>query len=159
MRVIWIDDVSNITWAAEQDAIVYKLMNQYGFSRLEITPTRIFVENPYDKCMEAEKWSKGVEHEYGFASPFGLEERNGYLAIVKNARCFVGYTRKAINFAEVIGCRDLVLGCPRNRNILKDTDLEIEVRFLRKIGDHAAKCGTIIGMETNPPIYNTNFFQ
>lgn len=41
--------ISNISWSAEQDSQVYELMQKHGFSGLEIAPTRIFPENPYDK--------------------------------------------------------------------------------------------------------------
>lgn len=34
--------ISNIGWDAEQDEAVYRLMGAYGFSGLEIAPTRIF---------------------------------------------------------------------------------------------------------------------
>lgn len=33
----------------------------------------------------------------------------------------------------------------------------VAVSFFREIGDYAASKGTIIGVEANPPIYNTNY--
>lgn len=45
--------VSNIGWQAEDDREIYALMKEYGYSGLEIAPTRIFPENPYDRLTEA----------------------------------------------------------------------------------------------------------
>lgn len=41
--------LSNIGWDAEYDRQVYELMKRHGFTGLEIAPTRIFPETPYDK--------------------------------------------------------------------------------------------------------------
>lgn len=71
----------------------------------------------------------------------------------------IDYTKSAINFAEAIGCNNLVFGCPRNRNMPDGVDPAIAVRFFKKIGDYAADHHTIIGMEANPTIYNTNFIN
>ena len=69
----------------------------------------------------------------------------------------VEYTKKAIDFASVIGCRNLVFGCPRNRNLPEGKDGDSAVEFFKKIGDYAASKNTIVGMEANPTIYNTNY--
>ena len=61
--------ISNIGWAEENDATVYDLMKKYGFRGLEIAPTRIFSERPYDMNSEAEAWSKKLKSEYGFCIP------------------------------------------------------------------------------------------
>ena len=69
----------------------------------------------------------------------------------------VEYTKKAIDFASVIGCRNLVFGCPRNRNLPEGKDGDSAVEFFKEIGDYAASKNTIVGMEANPTIYNTNY--
>ena len=38
--------VSNIAWEPAEDGAVYALMRKYGFSGLEIAPTRIFETAP-----------------------------------------------------------------------------------------------------------------
>ena len=50
--------ISNIGWLSKQDSRVYEMMKKYGFSGLEIAPTRIFPENPYDHLKEAGEWGK-----------------------------------------------------------------------------------------------------
>ena len=151
--------ISNIGWKAEADDFVYDAMKTLGFTGLEIAPTRIFPISPYDKCSEASLWASSL----GFVIPsmqsiwngrteqlFGSDEERKYL---------LEYTKKAVDFASAIGCKNLVFGCPRNRSIPSEGNPSVAVDFFRTIGDYAALHGTVIGMEANPPIYNTNFIN
>ena len=155
--------ISNIGWTKEQDEAVYSLMQKYRYKGLEIAPTRIFPESPYEKKDEAKIWAESLKNKYGFEVPsmqsiwygrqeklFGTEEERLYL---------IEYTKRAIDFAEAIGCKNLVFGCPRNRYLPEGVSSEIAVAFFRKIGDYAAEHGTRIGMEANPTIYNTNYIN
>ena len=56
--------ISNIAWKAGQDQTVYKMMQTYGFTGLEIAPTRIFPENPYQDLEAAKEWAKSLTEEY-----------------------------------------------------------------------------------------------
>jgi len=49
--------ISNIAWSADQDKDVYELMKKYGFSGLEIAPTRIFPVAPYEDLNAAAVWA------------------------------------------------------------------------------------------------------
>lgn len=155
--------ISNIGWAKENDTSVYNLMKKYGFHGLEIAPTRIFTELPYDKKEEAEEWSLDIKNEYGFSVSsmqsiwFGRQEKIFGCDEERNA--LLEYTKKAIDFASNIGCENLAFGCPRNRNLPDDADESVAVVFFKELGDYAYSKGTVIGMEANPPIYNTNFIN
>lgn len=155
--------ISNIGWKAENDLKVYEIMKKYGYSGLEIAPTRIFPNKPYDQNEKAKIWSKEIKQKYALdissmqsiwygcqECVFGTEEERMFLQ---------EYTKKAIDFAAVIKCKNLVFGCPRNRNIFKDEDYKIGVSFFRELGDYAFKMGTVIGLEANPIIYHTNFIN
>ena len=154
---------SNIGWTAEHDAQVYALMKEYGFQGLEIAPTRIFSELPYDKNTEAGAWSQNIRNEYGFSVPsmqsiwYGRQEK--IFGSDEERNILLEYTKKAIDFAVAIGCKNLVFGCPRNRNIPEGADENIAVAFFKELGDYACSKGTAIGMEANPPIYNTNYIN
>ncbi len=155
--------ISNIAWEFTDDSYVYELMKKNDYTGLEIAPTRIFPENPYDKLSEAADWSSKLKDDYGFVVPsmqsiwFGRKEN--IFGSDEERRALLGYTRKAIDFAVAIGCRNLVFGCPRNRNMPDGADPEIAIAFFRDLGDYAASKGTCIGMEANPPIYNTNYMN
>ncbi|NLG05124.1 MAG: sugar phosphate isomerase/epimerase [Clostridia bacterium] len=155
--------ISNIGWDATNDMVVYELMKKYGYSGLEIAPTRIIPENPYDNLKVAESWAKELNIKEGFTVPsmqsiwFNCQEK---LFGSKEERQFlVNYTKKAIDFAEVIGCKNLVFGCPRNRNLPEGVDTLVAAVFFKELGDYAAEHHTVIGMEANPPIYNTNYIN
>ena len=155
--------ISNIGWDASKDATVYDLMKQYGYSGLEIAPTRIFSEIPYEHMKDAKEWAERLKKSEGFTVPsmqsiwFGRQEK--IFGTSEERQILLEYTKKAIDFAESIGCENLVFGCPRNRNIPEDADPSIAVAFFKELGDYAAEHNTVIGMEANPPIYNTNYIN
>lgn len=155
--------ISNIGWMEEQDEVVYSLMKKYGFEGLEIAPTRIFPEMPYDRLDLAADWVEKLRTRYGFTVPsmqsiwfrreeklFGTEEERNIL---------INYTKKAIDFAAAIHCGNLVFGCPRNRFVPDGANLEIGIQFFKTLGDYAAEKGTVIGIEANPTIYGTNYIN
>ena len=154
---------SNIGWIDAQDEYVYSLLSENGYSGLEIAPTRIFPDSPYSQIDSAAKWAADLKKTNGFTVPsmqsiwFGRSEK--IFGSSEERRTLVDYTKKAIDFAAAIGCGNLVFGCPRNRSFDEGTDLQTGVEFFREIGDYAAANGTIVGMEANPPIYNTNYIN
>ncbi len=161
--------VSNIAWTKEQDRDVFERMHALGFEGLEIAPTRIFPEAPYEKLPEAAAWAGTLQGEVGFTVPsmqsiwYGRSER--LFGDPAEREILLDYTKSAISFAAAIGCGNLVFGCPRNRNIPEErlrevprTQLEEEaISFFRAIGEEACRQGTVIGMEANPAMYHTNF--
>lgn len=155
--------ISNIAWSAESDELVYEIMKKNKANGLEIAPTRIFSENPYDKLEAAQKWAAEIKKKYRFSIPsmqsiwYGRQE--SIFGSPEDRRILFEYTVKAIDFAAAIGCKNLVFGCPRNRNMPEGADETPAVKFFRSIGDYAAQKGTVIGMEANPPIYNTNYIN
>jgi hypothetical protein len=155
--------ISNIGWTEKDDEVVYHFMKEYGYSGLEIAPTRIFPVSPYNHLEEAGVWSKILYQKYGFIISsmqsiwYGRQEK--IFGAEEERQLLLEYTKQAINFAHVIGCKNLVFGCPRNRVLPKDGDWKIAVEFFKELGDYALSKNTVIGMEANPPIYNTNFIN
>lgn len=155
--------ISNIAWGTEYDLDVYRLMEQYSFNGLEIAPTRIFPQTPYEKLKEARKWSTFLRNTYGFEIPsmqsiwYGRKEN--IFTSMRERDVLLDYTIQAVDFAAVIGCRNLVFGCPRNRNLPEGANADTAVEFFKELGDYAYEKGTVIGLEANPPIYNTNYIN
>ena len=155
--------ISNIAWSKEDDERVYALMKKYGYSGLEIAPTRIIPENPYADLESAKKWSEELKKEYDFSIPsmqsiwYGRQEK--IFGTAEERAILLSYTRKAIDFAVAVGCRNLVFGCPRNRNLPEGADLSTAISFFKELGEYARSRGTTIGMEANPTIYNTNYIN
>lgn len=155
--------ISNIAWDKENDEKVYLLMKKNGFLGLEIAPTRIFPENPYSKLKEAKEWKNEIFEKYGFKISsmqsiwYGRKER--IFGSKEERSVLLDYTKKSIDFANVIECKNLVFGCPKNRNLLEGEASEVAIDFFRELGEYAYKAGTTIGMEANPTIYNTNYIN
>lgn len=155
--------ISNIGWESKDDSLVYDLMKKHGFAGLEIAPTRIFPDAPYDRNTEAEVWREELERDYGFAvssmQSIWYGRKENIFGTVEERQILVDYTKKAIDFAATIHCNNLVFGCPRNRNMPVNADASSAVSFFKELGDYAAEHGTTIGMEANPSIYNTNYIN
>lgn len=156
--------ISNIAWTAQEDSAVYALMKKYGYTGLEIAPTRIFEEAPYEKSAEdIRNWQSELARQYGFIVPsmqsiwFGRSEK---LFADASQRSFLfDYTKKAIDFADAAGCKNLVFGSPKNRAMPVNADKKVGVAFFKELGAYAAAHHTAVGMEPNPAIYNTNYIN
>lgn len=159
--------ISNIAWTAENDEQIYQFMRYYGYDGLEIAPTRIFPIHPYIHIEEASAWSEKIRMQYGFTISsmqsiwYGKTEKIFKADDERNK--LIQYTKQAVDFAEAIGCNNLVFGCPKNRVISDELSLtqteKVSFDFFRSIGDYAYRRNTFIGMEANPPIYQTNFIN
>lgn len=155
--------ISNIAWDYTQNEQIYGLMKKYAFSGLEIAPTLIFPENPYSQITNAKKWADEIKSKYNFIVSsmqsiwYGRQEM--IFGSESERRFLIEYTKEAINFAEAIGCKNLVFGSPKNRLYSNDSDYKIGIDFFRTIGDYAIKHNTIIAMEANPSIYGTNYIN
>lgn len=159
--------ISNIAWNLEYDNEMYAFLQNQGFSGLEIAPTRLFTKAPYDNLKVAKKFSVDLKNKYSLEISsmqsiwFG---RNENIFNSKEDRTILfEYTKKAIDFANIIKCKNLVFGCPKNRNINFSKNslplYEIVNEFFLKLGEYAYQNGTYVSIEPNPVIYNTNFIN
>ena len=157
--------ISNIAWSAEDDGKMYAFLKEQGIQGLEIAPTRLFT-NPYDNLEMAHEYAWMLKNRYGLTvcsmqsiwygvqqSIFGSDEDRAFL---------IDYTKKAILFAESMGIKNLVFGCPRNRNMPRGDEKQlwdIAKKFFKELGDFAFEHNTVLAIEPNPVIYNTNFLN
>ena len=72
---------SNIGWRPEDDDTVYRMMRGYGFAGLEIAPTRVIPEAPYDHIPQAVRFADTLREQYGLVISsmqsiwFGITDR------------------------------------------------------------------------------------
>ncbi|HOV79231.1 MAG TPA: sugar phosphate isomerase/epimerase family protein [Bacillota bacterium] len=157
--------ISNIAWSIDQDEKVYSLMKKYGFTGLEIAPNRLIEGQPYDnkelagKIAGILKWKYGIVISSMQSILFGRCER--LFGTDLERKELIDHLKKAVDFAEVIGCGNLVFGSPKTRNIeiRKESNYANAVAFFREIGEYAARHRTVVSMEANPAIYGTNFIN
>ena len=159
--------ISNIAWSADQDEKVYGMMQQLGFTGLEIAPTRIFPEKPYEDLTKASHWAKKLKADFDFEvqsmQSIWYERSEVIFGEASERQILLDYTKKAIDFAAATGCKNLVFGCPKSRNVpegmTEEQANEIAVPFFKDLGDYAFSKGTVLALEPNPPIYNTNYMN
>ena len=153
---------SNIGWTAAQDETVWQWMKELGYTGLEIAPTRLFSDTPYDCCNGAALFAGVMHQRYGF-SIVSMQSiwygRTGNLFVPEEAADLEEYTLAALEFARSCRCPNLVFGCPRNRNRPEGAREEDAEGFFRQLGMEAARRGAVLAREPNPPIYNTNYLN
>lgn len=112
--------ISNIAWAPENDSAMYNSMKQLGFSGLEIAPTRIFPNTPYNRIDEASKWANQLYRQYNLKiaslQSIWYGKTESLFSSDHNYSILLEYTKDAIKFANAVGARNIVFGCPKNRN-------------------------------------------
>lgn len=154
--------ISNIAWTSDYDVQMYAFLKEIGYNGLEIAPTRLFIDHPYTHIEEAKEYAEQLRDKYELVIPsmqsiwYGRQEK--IFGDEKDRKTLIEYTRKACEFANAIGCKNLVFGNPRNRettNLLKDYPIAID--FFHTLGEIALENNTIVAIEPNPTIYNTHF--
>lgn len=150
--------ISNIAWAKEFDPAIYRSMLELGFKGLEIAPTRVVGDNPYDDLEKIKCWRKTLDNRLVISSMqsiwYGITEN--IFDNEKSRQFLIEYTKKSIDFAEVLHCENLVFGCPKNRSGSLGK-YDTAVSFFREIGEYAAYHGTAIGIEAVSSSYGTDF--
>lgn len=155
--------ISNIAWDIDKDEEMYAFLNKQGYSGLEIAPTRIFADKPYEHITEAKQFAQGLyeRHRLSVSSMqsiwFGRNEN--IFGIDNERNALIDYTKQAIDFAVAVNCKNLVFGCPKNRIMPDGTDASVALDFFETIADYAGKNGVVIAFEPNPAIYGTNFIN
>lgn len=155
--------ISNIAWKNTDDLFMYETLQSLGFQGLEIAPTRIFPNQPYDCISEANSFALDLKIKYNLNISsmqsiwFGKTEE--IFETDTSRKILLDYTKKAILFASGMNCPNLVFGCPRNRNIKSSDQMPIAKEFFKELGDFAYENNTVLSLEPNPVIYNTNFIN
>ena len=151
--------ISNIAWEKADDEAVYVMMKEYGFTGLELAPTRIFPEAPYENPTGAMLFGGWLRRVHGFCVPsiqsiwYG---QSGSIFDPGDAGALQDYTALAFDFAHLLNCPSLVFGCPKNRMLPEGRDPQSADLFFARLGTLAAQRGVVLAIEANSTQY-TNF--
>lgn len=154
--------ISNIAWEKEQDEEMYEYISKSQLTGIEIAPTRIIEENPYDKLDKAMEFESKMKKQYGLEISsmqsiwYG---KKGNIFQKEEASQLLEYTKKAIDFANRIHCKNLVFGCPKNRNMPENHKEDEILYFFKELGEYAKEKQTVLAIEPNPTIYGTNLIN
>ena len=153
--------ISNIAWDASSDFAMYTFLQQNGIDGIEIAPTRLF-SNPYENIEMAQLYATMLKNRFNLEISsmqsiwFG---QHGNIFNAEEAKVLSDYTKKAMDFASATGIKNLVFGCPRNRNMPQGKSEDDVLEFFFELGEYAKAKGTVLALEANPVIYNTNFLN
>lgn len=153
---------SNIAWQATDDTKMYEFFKNNYIHGIEIAPTRIFENNPYDNQAAIIEYKNNLKQNYQLevvsmqSICFGKNEAIFNTEIERND--LKNYIYKAIIFAEKLNCKNLVFGCPKNR-VIGENQEQLAINYFTAIGNFAAKHQTTFAFEPNPVIYGTNFIN
>lgn len=156
---------SNIAWCEENDDDMYCFLNANGFTGLEIAPTKLFGNTPYDHIEDACLFSNRLKEQFGLSicsmQSIWYGVANNIFDSIEDRDFLLNYTKSAIRFAEALGCKNIVFGCPKNRHIHKNIQNAEAIAhdFFSQLGEYAKLHNTIIAIEANPSCYNTNFIN
>ncbi len=154
--------ISNIAWGKEKDEEMYGYISNAKLDAIEIAPTRIIEQDPYSHLKEAKEFAIKLKKKYNLDISsmqsiwFGKNEK--IFGSKEDRNELLNYSKRAIDFANVIGCKNLVFGCPKNRIINGiSREYDIALNFFYEIGNYAKSNNVKFSIEPNPTIYNTNF--
>jgi Sugar phosphate isomerases/epimerases len=155
--------ISNIAWSSEYDYEMYRFLQTEGIYGLEIAPTRIFPIEPYKDIVQAISFSNELKLDYGISISsmqsiwYGIKEN--LFNSIEERNFLLDYTKKAIDFAKSIDSKNLVFGCPQNRNMSEKMELTDIINWFSEVGRYALENNTVFALEPNPSIYGTNFIN
>lgn len=153
--------MSQLAWKQEEENQALEILQAHGFCGVEIAPTLVAGENPYQKPERAEEYAAWVKENFGF-SVCSLQSiwfgKQGNLFEAERQE-LLDYTKQAIVFAQRAGAGNLVFGSPKNRVMPENACLEQAVSFFKELGDYAFLYNTVLALEANPPLYGTNFMN
>lgn len=156
--------VSNIAWPREQDDAVATVLNDLGIAAIEIAPTKLFPQplaaNDAELDAARQFWSKrGIAIVAAQALLFGKPE----LTLFESAatrHATLDYLSGIVRLCARLGAGALVFGSPKNRRVgslPKEEADGIAVALFTQLGEIAAKAGTCVVLEANPPVYGADF--
>ncbi|MDY7545355.1 sugar phosphate isomerase/epimerase family protein [Glaciimonas sp. Gout2] len=156
---------SNIAWGLEDDQEVYSKMKAEGFSALEIAPTRLVPQKPYqpENIIVAASLAAEIQNSWGFGICsmqslwYGLTER--IFGTPEERAFLLQYTCSALDFAAAVGCPHVVFGSPRNRIIEHPEQRPVGEEFFAACAAYAESKSVTIGIEANPSSYGTNYLN
>ncbi len=153
--------ISNIAWDKKDDLEMYQFLKDNNIDGVEIAPTRLYSE-PYENIESAQLYANMLKNRFGLDISSMQSIWFGKTENIFNAddrKVLLEYTKKAMDFANALGIKNIVFGCPKNRNMPEGASEDDVVEFFRELGDYAQKKNTTLALEANPAIYNTNFLN
>jgi len=155
--------ISNIAWASKDDTQVYELMHTYGFTGLDIAPSRIWPD-PTIVTKEDVTNFLAILAQQGFQLAgiqsllYQQPDHTIFHDAVARANTLAAL-KHMIDLGSWLGASALVFGSPKNRNMGEPTAAKWQIarEFFAELGAYAATQGTCFCLEPNPTLYDSDF--
>jgi sugar phosphate isomerase/epimerase len=156
--------ISNIAWRIEEEAAVADLMAALGVRGVEVAPPKLGPDpaawTPAVVSAYREFWSRrGVSIVAMQALLFGRPDLVLFGNDAQRA-ALLDHLEHVFRLGGGLGAGPMVFGSPKNRlagDLSADQARAVAVRFFRAAGDLAARHGTCLCIEPNPPEYGCDF--
>jgi sugar phosphate isomerase/epimerase len=156
--------ISNLAWPLDQEERVARLLMHLDISGVELAPTKIW---PDLTCTTAaarqayrKKWKQyGMEVVAVQSLLFGRPELVIFGDRATREKT-LEYLGMVIVLCADLGAPALVFGSPKNRrlgSLDRQSAWPIAVEFFGRLGEMAAREGTAVVIEANPPEYQSDF--
>jgi len=155
---------SNIAWATVDDEIAATLLRRYGFTGVEIAPTKYWADltrvRDVDLHTCRQHWAnRGLTISSLQALLFGQPDLQVFASPAVQART-LDYLRQVCHIGAVLGAESLVFGAPTNRQRGSLSNSESQAQaldFFAQVGEIAQAAGVSVCIEPNPPAYACDF--
>jgi D-psicose/D-tagatose/L-ribulose 3-epimerase len=149
--------LSAIAWSDEEDEVALAVLKEASLQFIELVPGRVGA--PQTKLQQLRELGitphafQALLYGTSGLSVFGPD--NERTALLSHLETLSG-------LADQMGVKALVFGSPKNRwidpeRMTTDKAMNIAVEFFKEAGRAAAKHGTCLCLEPNPPVYGCNF--
>ncbi|GIW65408.1 MAG: hypothetical protein KatS3mg093_387 [Candidatus Parcubacteria bacterium] len=155
--------ISNIAWDNSENKEVYKLLFKYGFSAIEVAPTKIWdnleIVKKEDVLNFKKFWnSKGIKLVAFQSLLYGKKEFNIFDLSMHDK--ILSYLEKVLWIGNIFEINAVVFGSPKNRlkgKLPYHIAEKLAFEFFLAFAELGKKYGIKIALEPNPKEYGADF--
>ncbi len=156
--------ISNIAWDRQDDEQVYRILQEYKVTGLDVAPARVF-DNPMKISKEDGQGFIKAIGEMGL-HPVGMQSllfgTSGMALFEDEAtrKTTINQLKAMIDYASKVGVTRLVFGSPKNRLIgaqSKEMSQKLACEVFSELGDYAKANSVYFCIEPNPVEYGADF--
>jgi sugar phosphate isomerase/epimerase len=150
-----------LAWKKEEDLLVRDLLLEQKIYNIDIVPLHVVetLETISDSHKNYKRfWSDvGIEI-LGMQSLFYERRETLFFSDKKTVKETLAYFERVSELAYSLGCRSLVFGSPKQRNLSADSVSIEEIKiFFKEMSKICKKYDQIVCLEPNSNLYGTNF--
>lgn len=156
--------ISNIAWEKAEDTAVAALLSQYGFTGVDLAPSKIW-SDPLaatdEEIAAVRAWwqERGINVAGAQSIHFGHPELQIFQTEEQRDQ-MLQFTARMIELCGKLGVTAIVFGSPKNRlrgTMSMEQSLEIAEPFFRQLGEVAIQNNTHLCIEPNATDYGCDF--